>query len=86
MPALVPARLRCLARRRADRAAAARLAEREAMARIQSELADALPDEDVRDDLADCLDFYETGSKPRCEEREYLDLVQEALDRAERGG
>ncbi|MFD7706941.1 hypothetical protein ACFV6E_27045 [Streptomyces sp. NPDC059785] len=51
-----------------------------------SELAvDDLPDEDVNEELADCLALYEHGSKPRCEEAEYLGLVQEAIDRIEQG-
>ncbi|MFF7730483.1 hypothetical protein [Streptomyces sp. NPDC008001] len=60
--------------------------EREAFAaRVCAELADDLPDEDLAQDLDDCLDRYELGSKPRCEEVEYLELVQEAIDRIERG-
>ncbi|WP_018528380.1 MULTISPECIES: hypothetical protein [unclassified Streptomyces] len=46
-----------------------------------SELAQDLPDEDIGEDLDDCLDLYEMGSKPRCEEAEYLGLVQDARDR-----
>lgn len=53
--------------------------------RVCSDLAVDLPDEDLREDLTDCLDMYELGSKPRCEEVEYLDLVQEAIDRIARG-
>ncbi|MCQ4210028.1 MULTISPECIES: hypothetical protein [Streptomyces] len=48
---------------------------------VRSELAAELPDEDIGEDLDDCLDFYEMGSKPRCEEAEYLWLVQDARDR-----
>jgi hypothetical protein len=48
---------------------------------VRSELALELPDEDIGEDLDDCLDFYEMGSKPRCEEVEYLGLVQDARDR-----
>jgi hypothetical protein len=40
-----------------------------------------LPDEDLGDDLADALDLYVMGSKPRCEEAEYLDLLHDALER-----
>ncbi|MYT68537.1 MULTISPECIES: hypothetical protein [unclassified Streptomyces] len=49
--------------------------------RVRSELADELPDEDIGEDLDDCLDLYEMGSKPRCEEAEYLHMVQDARDR-----
>ncbi len=54
-------------------------------ARVCAELADDLPDEDLTQDLDDCLDRYELGSKPRCEEVEYLEMVQDAIDRIERG-
>ncbi|MFF6993772.1 hypothetical protein ACFY93_02230 [Streptomyces sp. NPDC008313] len=53
--------------------------------RICSELAADLPDEDVGEDLDDCLALYEMGSKPRCEEAEYLGMVQDAIDRIARG-
>nr|WP_236647203.1 hypothetical protein [Streptomyces mobaraensis] len=53
--------------------------------RVRAELCDDLPDEDLGQDLGDCLDQYHFGSKPRCEEVEYLELVQEAIDRIERG-
>lgn len=60
--------------------------ERTALAdRVHGELAAELPDEDLGQDLDDCLDTYVLGSKPRCEEVEYLELVQEAIDRIERG-
>ncbi|MET9642242.1 hypothetical protein ACFZB6_04300 [Streptomyces syringium] len=52
---------------------------------VKSELTDELPDEDLGQDLEDCLAVYELGSKPRCEEVEYLELVQEAIDRIDRG-
>ena len=52
---------------------------------VRSELALELPDEDIGEDLDDCLDFYRLGSKPRCEEIEYLELVREARDRIDRG-
>lgn len=52
---------------------------------VQSELAAELPDEDLGEELADCLTLYDMGSKPRCEEVEFLELVQEAIDRIERG-
>ncbi len=52
---------------------------------VQSELAAELPDEDLGEELDDCLVLYEMGSKPRCEEVEFLELVQEAIDRIEGG-
>ncbi|KNB50352.1 hypothetical protein AC230_26070 [Streptomyces caatingaensis] len=52
---------------------------------VLAELCDELPDEDLGQDLDDCLDQYHLGSKPRCEEVEYLELVQDAIDRIERG-
>ncbi|GAA0429689.1 hypothetical protein [Streptomyces luteireticuli] len=52
---------------------------------VLAELGDDLPDEDLGQDLGDCLDQYHLGSKPRCEEVEYLELVQDAIDRIERG-
>lgn len=53
--------------------------------RVCSELSVDLPDEDLGEYLYDCIDLYEMGSKPRCEEVEYLGMVQEAIDRIERG-
>lgn len=53
--------------------------------RVCSELAVDLPDEDLADDLYDCIDMYRMGSKPRCEEVEYLGMVQQAIDRIEEG-
>jgi hypothetical protein len=53
--------------------------------RVCSELAAELPDEDVGEDLDDCLANYRLGSKPRCEEAEYLALVQDAIDRLAEG-
>jgi hypothetical protein len=52
--------------------------------RVQSELALDLPDEDLCEDLNDALDLYVLGSKPRCEEAEYLELMEDALDRIAR--
>lgn len=49
--------------------------------RAYEEIAAELPEEDLREDLSESLDLYVMGSKPRCEEVEYLDLVHEALDR-----
>ncbi|GAA2638721.1 hypothetical protein [Streptomyces vastus] len=54
-------------------------------ASVSSELAADLPDEDLGEYLYDCIDLYEMGSKPRCEEVEYLELVREAIERVERG-
>ena len=51
---------------------------------VRSELAADLPDEDLGEDLDDCLALYELGSKPRCEEAEYLGMVQDAIDRIAR--
>lgn len=59
--------------------------QEEFAARVRAELAADLPEEDVAEDLAECLDHYVMGSKPRCEEVEYLELVQEAMDRIARG-
>lgn len=53
---------------------------------VQSELSADLPDEDLSDYLYDCIDMYQMGSKPRCEEVEYLGMVQDAIERMERGG
>ncbi|MEU1040286.1 hypothetical protein ACFYP4_23995 [Streptomyces sp. NPDC005551] len=53
--------------------------------RVCSELALDLPDEDLGEDLDDCLALYELGSKPRCEEAEYLGMVRDAIERIERG-
>lgn len=44
-------------------------------------LAQELPDEDIGDDLDEQLDAYRMGSKPRCEEVEYLWLIEDAQDR-----
>ncbi|GAA3771813.1 hypothetical protein GCM10023083_06120 [Streptomyces phyllanthi] len=52
---------------------------------MHSELAADLPDEDLSEYLYDCIDMYRMGSKPRCEEVEYLGMVQEAIDRIEAG-
>ncbi|MGW6155406.1 hypothetical protein ACWFRM_20025 [Streptomyces sp. NPDC055144] len=68
-------RLRDLVRRRPG------LVEDDFAGHVRSELALDLPDEDLRDDLDDCLDLYEMGSKPRCEEVEYLRLLEDARDR-----
>ncbi|WP_221353139.1 hypothetical protein [Streptomyces beigongshangae] len=53
--------------------------------RVCSELALDLPDEDLGEYLHDCVDLYEMGSRPRCEEAEFLGMVREAIDRIERG-
>lgn len=55
-------------------------------ARIQNGLAlDDLPDEDLAEDLSESLDMYVLGSKPRCEEAEYLELMEDAIERIARG-
>lgn len=57
-----------------------------ASARIWGDLHDDLPDEDLGEDPDDALDSYRLGSKPRCEEAEYLALLEEARERlAEEG-
>ncbi|WP_078843142.1 hypothetical protein [Streptomyces albus] len=62
-------------------------AERQGAAgRIVSELADELPDEDLMEDLDDSIDLYRAGTKPSCEESEYLWLLRDARDRMEQGG
>ncbi|SCK28807.1 hypothetical protein [Streptomyces sp. WMMB 322] len=60
--------------------------DRDFAARIQGDLAlDYLPDEDLAEDLTESLDMYVLGSKPRCEEAEYLELVEDAIERIARG-
>ncbi|MDQ0951984.1 hypothetical protein QFZ24_005907 [Streptomyces phaeochromogenes] len=76
-------RVRGFGRRRPGPTAGAPSLEHEG--RVCSELAVDLPDEDLGEYLYDCIDLYEMGSKPRCEEVEYLGMVQEAIDRIERG-
>jgi len=49
--------------------------------RAHEDIAADLPDDDVGEELTDALDLYVMGSKPRCEEAEYLDLIQAAIDR-----
>lgn len=53
--------------------------------RVCSELSADLPDEDLGECLSDAMDMYRMGSKPRCEEVEYLGMVREAIDRIEEG-
>ncbi|MCX2971023.1 MULTISPECIES: hypothetical protein [Streptomyces] len=43
-------------------------------------LIDELPDDDLAGDAQEALDLYVPGSKPRCEEYEYLTLLQAADD------
>ncbi|MFF2844940.1 hypothetical protein ACFVT5_01240 [Streptomyces sp. NPDC058001] len=73
----MPVRLRDLVRRRP--VAGARAPDPAGL--VYSELAVELPDEDLGEHLGDCLDLYVMGSKPRCEEVEYLALLRDALDR-----
>ncbi len=54
--------------------------------RVYEDIAADLPDEDLAEDLADTLDLYRSGSKPACEEAEYRDLIQDAVDRMAREG
>jgi hypothetical protein len=49
--------------------------------RVRGDLSADLPDEDFGEDLSDALDLYRMGSKPRCEEVEYLTLTEEAIER-----
>ncbi|MGW0709219.1 hypothetical protein ACWD4G_25245 [Streptomyces sp. NPDC002643] len=53
--------------------------------RVCSELAADLPDEDLGECPDDAIDMYRMGSKPRCEEAEYLGMLREAADRIEEG-
>ncbi|MDX3587101.1 hypothetical protein OG920_27710 [Streptomyces europaeiscabiei] len=59
--------------------------ESELAGRVCSELSVDLPDEDLGECLSDAMDMYRMGSKPRCEEVEYLGMVREAIDRIEEG-
>ena len=77
-------RIRDFVRRRREPVSAEPAGE-ELVGRVCSELSVDLPDEDLGEYLYDCIDLYEMGSKPRCEEVEYLGMVQEAIDRIERG-
>ncbi|MBO8186692.1 hypothetical protein [Streptomyces spirodelae] len=52
---------------------------------VYSDLTDGLPDEDLTEDLTDSLELYVMGSKPRCEESEYLELMEDAIERMARG-
>lgn len=52
--------------------------------RAYEEIAADLPDEDLNEDLSASLELYELGSKPRCEEAEYLELLRDAIERIER--
>lgn len=53
--------------------------------RVCSELSADLPEEDLGECLDDAMDMYRLGSKPRCEEVEYLGMVREAIERIEEG-
>ncbi|MGH3326152.1 MAG: hypothetical protein ACRDOV_17230 [Streptomyces sp.] len=73
-------------RRRPARPSLASVAlQQDFAARIQGDLAVDLPDEDLAEDLSDNLDMYVLGSKPRCEEAEYLELMEDAIERIARG-
>ncbi|HEX5569286.1 MAG TPA: hypothetical protein VFY14_20610 [Streptomyces sp.] len=54
-------------------------------ARVRADLTEELPDEDLGEDLGDLLELYRMGSKPRCEEAEYLELIEDALHDISRG-
>ena len=56
-----------------------------ASGRAYEEIAADLPDEDLAEDLAESLDLYVHGSKPRCE-AEYLELMRDAIERIAREG
>ncbi|HSX98270.1 MAG TPA: hypothetical protein VLG91_12900 [Streptomyces sp.] len=53
--------------------------------RVCGELSADLPDEDLGECLSDAMEMYRMGSKPRCEEAEYLGMVREAIERIEEG-
>ncbi|WEH15811.1 hypothetical protein [Streptomyces sp. VNUA24] len=71
--------MRDAVRRRAGRGDA------ELAGQVCSELSVDLPDEDLGECLSDAMDMYRMGSKPRCEEAEYLGMVREAIERIEEG-
>ncbi|WP_344633548.1 hypothetical protein [Streptomyces glaucosporus] len=54
-------------------------------ARAWEDSVEELPDEDLGEDLRDALELYRRGSKPRCEESEYLEIIEDAIDRISRG-
>ncbi|CAL9533200.1 hypothetical protein [Streptomyces albus] len=56
----------------------------DAAGHVYSDLTDGLPDEDLTEDLTDSLELYVMGSKPRCEESEYLELMEDAIERMAR--
>ena len=53
--------------------------------RAYDEIAADLPEEDLTEDLTESLELYVMGSKPRCEESEYLEMMQDAIERVARG-
>jgi hypothetical protein len=73
-------------RRRRGRPARQAAVRRPPLSSAHEDIAADLPDEDLGEDLSDALDLYVHGSKPRCEEAEYLELMQEAIDRIAREG
>ncbi|EMF54872.1 MULTISPECIES: hypothetical protein [Streptomyces] len=79
MPFGVPLRVRDAVRRDTTRGDA------ELAGRVCSELSADLPDEDLGECPSDAMDMYRMGSKPRCEEAEYLGMVREAIERIEEG-
>ncbi|WP_404815339.1 hypothetical protein [Streptomyces thermolineatus] len=52
---------------------------------VCGDLSEDLPDDDFGENLDDWLEMYHAGSKPRCEEIEYLNLLREAAERIARG-
>ncbi|MBC9717323.1 hypothetical protein H9Y04_32825 [Streptomyces sp. TRM66268-LWL] len=78
---MVPIRRRIFARKKTARAGA----RADFSGDIHHKLGLDLPEDDLGEDLEDALDLYEMGSKPRCEEAEYLHLLQEARDRIAAG-
>ncbi|MCB5911635.1 hypothetical protein [Streptomyces pinistramenti] len=55
-------------------------------AQVHAELADAYPDVDLAEDLAELVENDERGGETDSEEEaEFLDAVQEAVDRLARG-
>lgn len=66
---------------RGRRTAATTAAGTYAGSRAYDDVVDELPEEDLAEVLSDTLDLYRTGSKPEPDEAEYLELIQDAVDR-----
>jgi hypothetical protein len=54
-------------------------------ARVWADLVEELPDEDLGEHPRDMLEAYRPGSRPECEEEEYLAVVEDAVGRIARG-